>query len=507
MTPWLAPAYLALSCIILIWDIVLAGRIAQLREAPRVLQAVSGLAALLVLPGVLLALATSTILTGRAVVTMDWVWPVVLLLFAFQAVYALVHRLVNLWWGIPIAAYDLLIAAVGLIRYLVAHGYAVPDVFLTLLAAQSTSLVLVTQSPDVLATPFYISVPMVSPAFPALRRLTASFRLFMSSSAFLWVLVMAAFGMPRAIDSVRAVENHAGDRLRERPEGDFAVGVKILPDILNQASPTAIRRDFALTDTLDVDVISVVVTPGATRLVIDSLARVLDRTRHDSTTLIVTLGYRGKLIPELSPLPLDVDERLATLDRVVKRIHPDIVLPAEDPYGSGARAVGRLPVERWREYLTKAARVAKAADRRVKVGVSVSITAFTRDSALYAWAAKQDSPMDVVGFSFFPTPYVGGDLDALERAADRWMRATPPTKDHWVFATGAYPLAYGERIHERTIWQVLAWATEHPAIKGLVVYEAGDYGQARGLRAPDGRLRSAALAVGRAIRGLRESTR
>ncbi len=507
MTPWLAPAHLALSCVILIWDIVLAGRVAQLRQAPPALQAISGMAALLLLPGVLLALATSTIITGRAVVMMDWVWPVVLVLFAVQAVYALVRRLVNVWWGIPIAAYDIVIATVGIIRYLVAHGVGIPEPLVTLLAAQNTAMVLVAQSSDVLATPFYINMPMVSPAFPALRRLTASFRLFMSSVAFLWVLIIVAFGIPRAIDSVRAVENHAGDRLRERPEGDFEVGLKILPDARTQPSPAAIRRDFALADTLDVGAITVVVVPDAARAVIDSLARVLDRTRHDSTTLIVAIGYRGKLVPELAPQPLDEEQRLATLDRIVRRIHPDIVLPAEDPYGSGARAVGRLPVERWEAYLTRAARVAKAADRKVKVGVSVSITAFTRDSALYAWAARRGSPMDLVGFSFFPTPYVGGDLDALERAADRWMRATPPSKDHWVFATGGYPLAYGERIQERTIWQVLAWATEHPAIKGLVVYEAGDYGQSRGLRAPNGRMRSAAVAVTRAIRGLRESAR
>jgi len=26
------------------------------------------------------------------------------------------------------------------------------------------------------------------------------------------------------------------------------------------------------------------------------------------------------------------------------------------------------------------------------------------------------------------------------------------------------------------VWEVLAWATDHPAIKGAIVYEAGDYG-------------------------------
>src|SRR4051812_24736452 len=123
MRTFLAPAHLALTVIILIWDIVLAGRIAQNRQAPRLFQAISGLAALLVLPGLLITLATSTIMTGRAVATMDWVWPAVLVLFTLQALYALARRLVNLAWGVPILIYDILIAAIGLTRYFVAHGF------------------------------------------------------------------------------------------------------------------------------------------------------------------------------------------------------------------------------------------------------------------------------------------------------------------------------------------------------------------------------------------------
>jgi hypothetical protein len=74
-----------------------------------------------------------------------------------------------------------------------------------------------------------------------------------------------------------------------------------------------------------------------------------------------------------------------------------------------------------------------------------------------------------------------------------------------VFAAGGFPLTTGERMQERIIWRSLSWATDHPAIKGLIVYEAGDYAQARGLRAPNGRLRSAARAVRNAIKQLRES--
>jgi len=102
---------------------------------------------------------------------------------------------------------------------------------------------------------------------------------------------------------------------------------------------------------------------------------------------------------------------------------------------------------------------------------------------------------------------VGGGIQAYTQTADRWMNVLRPRKEHWVFATGGYPLAYGERSQEEAVWEVMAWATGRPIIKGLIVYEAGDYGQSRGLRAPNGRLRPAAAAVMRAIRGLRESAR
>lgn len=506
MRSWLPAAHLALAAVILVWDIVLAGRIAQLRQAPRVLQTLSGLAALLVLPALLIALATTTIITGRAVSAMDWVWPAVLVLFAAQAIYALWRRLVNFFWGIPIAVYDLILAIAALVRYAVAHGHSPPEVLVVLLAAQSTAMVFATGTPAVLASPIYINVPMVSPAFPALRKLTASFRAAMAVLAIAWVVAIIALGAPRAVEALRAYNAHQNDRLRERPNADFAVGLKILPDVGGYPSASAVRTDFSTADTLGVDAVAVVLMPDASRTVIDSVAHVLDRTRHDSTTLIVAIGYRGLLVPELGRARLDEAQRILTVRRVVSRIHPDIILPAQDPYGAGQRALGTISPERWERYLAHAARAAKDVDRRVKVGVSAA--AFSqRDSTLYAWATSPGSPIDVVGFSFFPSPYYGGELAALQRAADRWMRAIPPKKEHWVFAAGGYPLAYGETSQQRVIWQALAWATDHPAIKGLVVFEAGDYGQSRGLRAPNGRLRDAAYSVMKAINGLRESAR
>ncbi len=506
MRTFLAPAHLALTIIILIWDIVLAGRIAQNRRSSRLFQAVSGLAALMVLPALLLHLATSTVITGRAVATMDWLWPAVLVLFAFQAVYALARRIVNPIWGVPIMVYDVLIAVIGLVRFLVAHGYRPIDPLVTLLASQSVAMVIAGGTASVLATPFYLNMPMVSPAFPATRPITASFRLAMSMIAVAWSLCILVLGVPRAITQLRNYSTHQRDPLRERPEGDFAVGVKILPDVSSPPPKSAIRSDSTVMDTLDTDAVSVVVVPGASRIAIDSLGKAIDPAHRGTATLIVSIGYHNELLPELGKAPLDAAERLATLRLVVARLHPDIVLPAEDPYGSGERALGVLPPEEWKTFLTDAARVAKAADPKVRVGVSAS--SYTgNDSTLYAWAAAPGSPIDVVGFSLFPAPYVGGGIQTDTRTADRWMRATPPKKEQWVFATGGYPLAYGERSQRDAVWEVLAWATDHPSIKGLIVYEAGDYRQARGLRAPNGRLRPAAIAVMKAIQQLHESAR
>jgi hypothetical protein len=505
MKAFLAPAQLALTVIIVIWDVALAGRIAQNHRASRVFQAVSGLAALLLVPGLLITLATSTVITGRAVVEMDWVWPAVLVLFAVQAGYAFVQRLVNPIWGVPIAVYNVLIAFLGIIRYLVAHGHMPPEPLVALLAAQSLAMVVVGTS-GALVSPFFLNVPMVSPAFPALHSLTATFRLLMSVIAVGWLMLIITVGTPRAVVQLRNMHLHRRDQLRERPEGDFAIGLKILPDIASPPPAAAIKSDSALMDVMDVDAVAVVVAPGASKLAIDSLAHLLDPARRGSASLIVAIGYRGDLFPEVRKSPLNTPQRLETVRQVVARLHPDILLPAEDPYGSGERAVGIISVEEWKAYLTEAARVAKNVDHDVRIGVAASAYT-TRDSALYAWAASPRSPIDVVGFSLFPSPYVGGGIQSYVLAADRWMRATPSRKEHWIFATGGFPLAYGERSQAEAIWQVLAWATDHPVIKGAVIYEAGDYGQSRGLRAPNGRFRPATQIVTRAIQQLRESAR
>lgn len=503
MSVWLPPAHLALCLVVVVWDIVLAGRIARVPEAPQAFATLTGLAGLLALPALVVALATTTVITGRAILYVDWIWPAVLVVFAAQAVYALARRLVNPLWGLPIAVYDVLIAAAGIVRYLASRGITPPQPLVLLLTTQTAALALATTSAAV-SNPLYINVPMISPAFPALRPLTATFRAFLAMIALGWS-VGIALQVPNSIEALENYRRIASDRLTERPEGDFDVGVKIFPDVGSPPPPTAVASDIALADTLGADVVNVVVVPDVSNLVLDSLARALDQLQRDSTLLIVTLGYHGKLLPELRHVPLNAAQRVSAIRRIVARLRPDILIPAEEPYGVGERLVGRLQLGTWEDYITNAAAAAKAVDRRVRIGVAAA-SFDSRDSALYAWAAGPASPVDILGFSFFPDRHGGKAIEAYYRTADRWMSVMPPAKPHWVFAVGGVPLAHGEESQAQTMWAILTWATARPTLKGLILYEAGDYGQARGLRSPSGRLRPATFAVMRAMRALREAT-
>ena len=491
--------------VVLIWDIALTSRIVQVRNLPRAFVALTALAGFLLLPALVIHLATTSAITGRAVTEVDWLWPITVVMFAMQAVYAAARRLVNPFIGFFIAVYDVLVATDAVLRSISATGAVLPAPALLFLAASAGAFSVILSSATVISSPIFVLVPMIAPAFPALRRTTATFRLLLAVAAGMWVVIFITQLTPaeQAVNSYR-IHDPRTETLMERPDGDFDIGLKLFPDLDGPPPPVAIRNDLQLADTLQVSIVSVVVVPEEMdRLALDSLAHSLELLRRDSTQLIVTLGYPSRLVP-LPGRTFSDAVRLKTIDRVVRRLHPDVLLPAEDPYGSGTRAAGQRAPLYWESFLTRAAVIAKHADRHVRIGVSASAYD-RRDSTLYAWAAGPKSPVDVVGFSLYPSRIGVRTLDAATHAADRWMRESGSTKEHWVFAAGGFPEAHGEASQERAIWAALAWATSRPQIKGLIVSEAGDYGSITGLRAPDGHLRRATFAVMRAMRGMRES--
>jgi hypothetical protein len=346
---------------------------------------------------------------------------------------------------------------------------------------------------------------MTAPAYPALRPSAATFRFILALTAFAWIVVIFSRVLPadQAVNSY-GIHDARTENLQERPASDFDIGLKLFPDLSGGPPPVAIKNDLALADSLSVTVVGVTIIPEEIdRAGLDSLAHVLEDIRSDSTQLILSLGYPKELVP-MPGRTFSETRRIAAIGPIVKRLHPDILLPAVDPYTLGTRAAGVRPPEFWEGYLTRAAAEAKKADKNVRIGVSASYYDL-RDSSLYAWAAAEGSPVDVVGFTLYPSPGGVRTLDASRNAADRWMRESDSQKDHWVFSTGGYPEAHGEASQERAVWAALAWATSRPSIKGLVVAEAGDYGTIRGVRAADGHLRRVAFAIMRAIKGLRET--
>jgi hypothetical protein len=501
----LATGYLVFSVAAILWDILLAGRIAQLQRTPRGFQAVTAFAGLLLAPAILVGISGASILYGRAIQTVSWLWPLVTILFTFQALYAVGRRLVTPLLGFPLLAYDGIIMIVAIAKYSISRGTQPPQFALALTAAQATMLRLFFAAPA-LWSPLYLQIPLFSPSLPARFRFTRLVRAVLAISA----IAMAALvfvELPGGLAAVRSYRSHSKDQLQEHPDGDFRIGLKVFPDLRNGPPPLALSSDLELADSMGVDAISIVIDPeGAKGVALDSIARSVDQARTDSTLLIVALGYPKDAESAFRKSSRAyTDERIKDVNRIARRLRPDYLLPAVDPYGEGTRIIGSQPPEYWMNYLTRAANIAHYVNPHIKVAVAASAYG-VRDSVLYAWAAGPQSKIDVTGFSLLAGFDGVTSTDSYKRIAQRWMKqyADQP-KEHWVFEAGGYPMVHGEPNQELALLDVLSWATAQPAIKGLVVYEAGDYDASRGLRAPGGRLRSSVKMILRAQHNLAES--
>jgi hypothetical protein len=500
----LGALYIVLSAAMIAWDILMAGRIAQLRRTPRSFQAITGIAGLLLVPALVVGYTAQSLLYGRAILLVAWLWPFTAMLFVLQSIYALARRLVTPLLGFPLLVYNAIIAIVAVTRFVITRGHSPAEFGLALNAAQASMLGTFFGAPA-LWNPIYLQVPIFAPSLPARWGFTRMARVALAGAA-IAMTALVIVELPGAYAGIRSYAVHAKDQLQEHPEGDFKIGLKIFPDLRSGPPPLAIEYDLSLADTLNVDAISIVVDPEASRgIALDSLARSIEEARADSTIVIVALGYPKNGAKEIKrSREAYTVARIKDIDQIARRLRPDYLIPAVDPLEEGSRVIGDQTPQYWIDYYTRAARMAHYILPRIKVAMPMSSYG-TRDSTLYAWAAQRGSPIDVVGFSLLAGFDGARSLDTHMRVAQRWMRMFPNPKEHWVFAAGGYPLVHGEQNQERAIVGVLAWATTQTPIKGLVVYEAGDYYTVRGLRASGGRLRPATGAILRAEKGLRSS--
>src|SRR5258705_1478031 len=500
----LGAVYIALSVAMIAWDILQAGRIAKLRRIPRAFQAMTGFAGLLLARALVVAYTSESLLYGRAIILVAWVWPFSALLFVLQAIYALPRRLVTPLLGFPLLIYNIIIATVAVTKFIIERGHSPTEFGLALNAAQASMLGTFFGTPA-LWNPIYIQVPIFAPSLPARWGFTRLARVALAGAA-IAMTALVVVEIPGAVAGIKSYAGHEKDQLQEHPDGDFRIGLKIFPDLTSGPPPTPIANDLALADTLGVSALSVVIEPEAARgVALDSLARSIDQARGDSTVLIVALGYPKKGEQEIRQSRAGATAaRLKDIDRFARRLKPDYLIPAVDPLEEGSRVLGDQSPQYWIDYFSRASRVAHYIYPRIKVSLPISSYG-TRDSTLYAWAARRGSPIDVVGFSLLAGFDGARSLDTHLRVAQRWMEQFPSPKEHLGFAAGGYPLVHGEENQRLAIQARLAWATAEPPIKGLVVYEGGDYYTLRGLRAAGGRLRPATWEIIKSQKGLKSS--
>lgn len=498
----LAIVPLALGLAVLLWDILLAGWIASQKQAPKAFTTLTGLCGLLVAPAALVAMATVLEGTARTMGGIAWIWPVVTTFFALQVAYALFARLVTPAVGVPLLLYDVGVAVVAISDFVASINGNAP-LWLQGAVASRDAISGYAAGRAALVSPLAILVPIIAPAFPARWKASAGVRAVLTITATA-VTTLLLIEWPQAVGAIRSYDAALGVRMQERPANDFAIGLRMYSRLTGAPSPRLVRSDNKLADTLGARVVLVVLTERATRsAALDSLSRVLEPWRADSnSTLAIALEL------DRSPGAPNAPQRLATIERVLQRVRPDVLIPAwRAPLPALLPAI-EPEIAWWQSMLTSTAVVIQRVRPRTALGWAAA-RVDARDSALYRWAASAESPVDVLGLVAYPSFAGLPAVDARLRAFDRWhAQATdslrPGTK-HWLMEVGGLPRAHGDASQTAAIMQSLAWGTRRAWITAAILGDAGDYDGAIGLRAADGRLRSVVGVVSRASSGLKNA--
>lgn len=495
-------AWLGAAAFVLLWNVLLAGQIAQARRQRPDVLALTALCGLLIVPATIIAIASPLVLTGRTVAWVAWLWPATLFLFVVQSGLALWRGVVTSLIAVPIFAANTLLCAAAAARHAGLWWRDIPEWWLATGTAH-TGVLGALLGPAVLASPFALQLPLLVPAYPARWRLSKAVRAALALGAAATTLAMV-IEYPAAARALATFPGLASVPLRARPLGDLALGVRILPALDGPPSEVALTRDLGVADTLTARVLAVTLRPsGATALTLDSLANTLGPLRRDSVSLLVTLGYDpGDKAAFAANANRVLDRRLAAVERIVRRLRPDVLVPAAEPILRGEPALGPVSQRWWSEYFTRAARLAHQLRPRTQVALVAS--AWTpADSVLFAWGVRS-SDIDLLGYAFAPSFGGGTSLLARLRVADRWGAGV--RKPQWVVAARSFPAAFGERAQQDALAGIFAWASRHPQVRAVIVDSAGDHDEVIGLQRADGRLRPAVATLAAANRALQDAT-
>lgn len=483
MTPSLWPPPLATVVLLALagWTIWCGGRVARLASLGMAHRAAAGLTALLVLPGGLVSLAMGSIETSAAVREGAWLWPAACLAALVQPLAALGRDRAPGWLAWPAAAWNVVALVDAVARATDLAGLAWPDAAVPVLGAPRAAWCDALGA-DALAAPWTLFVPLVVPVWPPRVRVTRIVHVVVVVVACVGIGATALGGL-RLGSVASSYRRFAADPLRERPAGDFAVGVHAFGDVGGMVPATIARLDELSLEQLEVTAVGVDVSAATPRAALDSLGRLLDPRRRAGAAIVVTVR------------DLPGDARDSGVVAAVARRTGATTLVVSGPWESA-------PLDRLAATVARRAAAARTSGR---AGLQVAIAVGADAPRLHAWAAAPGSGVDEIVLRLSSS--VSG-ADALGRQLatwSAWIAETGSLRAYWLDGTGGVPAAHGGRSQRLGVRGVLAWATSERMVRGALLGPVSDVGALSGLRTAAHAWRPAAGTVLQAGRSIRDT--
>lgn len=483
---WIAPTVAAVAgALLLAWNLAIGVRASALPSVPRALRLLTSLCAFLVLPALVIALLAVTPPGARVLGPLAPLWPLITAAMLVQSAWALQLGRAHRALGAALLLYNTLAAWVTLTVW--ADGAMGPLAPWAMTPAFAWTRVAARSDASLLPWLALVFLPALAPLSAARRSLTRGVRVLVAVLAAL-VIGGVGFELPRAAAAssfTRDLATRGGD-LRAR--ADLAIGLRLFGELHGQPSGAVARHDVALADSLAVTAVHVTLgVDAATGPTLDSIARTLV-ARRDSVTLVVTLllddggasSWRG---------------RTAALERIVRRLHPEVLLPAE-------RVPAGVAVSAWRDHLEQEAALVRRVDADVTVALAID-GATAADSALADWVLTAHPAVDALALCVGPASSPRA-FDAVLNAAARWASFSNAPAAVWVLGVPSAPLATGEIAQAQMVRHALAWGAAQPYVRGIIAGDASDTRAPFALRSASGRSRAALAEVGAALRAVHD---
>ncbi len=332
---------------------------------------------------------------------------------------------------------------------------------------------------------------MIAPAYPAKWRLSALARILMVLTATA-VTTLLCIEWPRGVASVRSYARTVPEISTPRTAGDLALGMRLFPALTGSPNARMVKADMAQAKAFAPDIVLLVLDLEGTRAAaLDSLVKVLAPLRQDSVRIAVAYHHGLTLTRP------DDDVYAQAVERILLRLRPAVFFPAANDPVPSVLATQMPNAGWWRQMMQTTDAIRERVRPSTRLGVMLS-RLDARDSAVYAWAVTSAPVVDVIGAVIFPSYSGMPGTDARLRAFARWhvraadsLSTNRTTPTHWLANVGGLPHAHGDDAQLAAIQRAMAWASRQPWIHAAIIGEPADYRGRNGIRAANGRIRSA----------------